>query len=311
MRAGVVGCESCLNFDGIGRGIGYSDGWVTLQITFLYNVVRCSNIAIDVTVRPAPNQPKDPFDKICCVVVIESKCQFDTEQEIDTMWIGFVVGLSSAFLLGSSRAFLVQPLKTTKLDITSSSTILFFRARDEKALSAQWFGNTKHPIKSISEIPKAKKHTLVLEGQSFEKKRGETVQHVLVKAVLKKLFEDEYGTMHIEHDTGDPDYTPDAVALNKDGEPVFWGESGRISVRKAVNLCERYPNTHIVHCRWGFPNVDEFAREEERAIRKISRPGRYTFGSLPNDVWKYFDDDGNIHISKDDVEWKEVEFIDR
>jgi len=56
----------------------------------------------------------------------------------------------------------------------------------------------------------------------------------------------------IEEDIGDV-YLPDVVAFDslskeRDADDViFWGESGRVSSSKAVDLAERFPHTHIVH----------------------------------------------------------------
>ena len=199
----------------------------------------------------------------------------------------------------------------------------------------RWFGNTKHKITDWSEIPKSKRTTLTLRdaqdddaAMEFRKHRGETLQHVLVMAVLWKLFRPEYPHMRIDTDIGDDDsYIPDVVATktkinNNTDNPsqatttivdkdavVFWGESGRMSVTKACALCRRYPNAHIVQCRWGM-TIDQYGRDTIRAVQQqqelINRPGRFTLASIRHDVWHYIDAHGNINISKDDLEWKEV-----
>jgi hypothetical protein len=149
--------------------------------------------------------------------------------------------------------------------------------------------------------------------QSFQKKRGESIQHVLTKAILWKLHREEYSNIQIERDIQDPDgYLPDCVALgDRTGVPVFWGESGRVSVTKAVDLARRYPHTHICQLRWSM-ELEDFAKDTIAAIYAkdddivTSRTAKYEFGSLPNDVWKFFDSDGNILVTRQDLSWMEL-----
>ena len=136
------------------------------------------------------------------------------------------------------------------------------------------------------------------------------------------LFLDEYPNLEIEYDIGDPNYLPDVVntPTAAGGDPLFWGEAGRVKVHKAVDLLRRYPNTLIVHCRWGM-DIDEFSKPLENYLQEQfdlgllldldglqNRTANFTFCSLPLDVWRFIDEDTmTIHITKDDLEWKELE----
>lgn len=211
--------------------------------------------------------------------------------------------------------------------------------------SSRWVGNFKPPIQKLSEIGKAKKHaihvTVQNETKVLLKKKYESIQHVLVKAVLWKLFYDEYEHLDIEKDIGDPNYLPDVIALDmsiiddqdtsiddcnsdnavrthqrqqQQSSPLFWGESGRMTLEKARELCQRYPTTHIVWMRWGIP-MQEFAKLAAPALAPVTanRQGRFTLAALPNkNVWELFDynpinEECRVLVGKGDVEWFEMD----
>jgi hypothetical protein len=197
---------------------------------------------------------------------------------------------------------------------------------NDRTSSRRWNGNYKHGSKKLSDVSKAKKLKLDLVANGVtkrvEKKRQETLQHVLTKAVIWKLFMTEYPNLEIEHDIGDPNYLPDVVNINQSPEnesqmPLFWGESGRMKVHKAIDLMQRYPDANIVHCRWGIdietfsqPLLDHLQEKYDSGELDLSnRKGKFTFGSLPLDVWRFVDEEtGAIHVEKEDLEWKELEF---
>jgi hypothetical protein len=183
-------------------------------------------------------------------------------------------------------------------------------ARD--VTTRRWNGNSKPRTERLQDIPTAKKHTLVLtsaqgDTKTFAKKRGETLQHVLTKAILWSLYQDMHPGILIEHQLQGSDYLPDCVCLDEENRVLFWGESGRMSVQKAVDLAERYPDTHLVHLRWAVP-VEEFAPEIIRNIkaREILRSGKFEFASIPNDVWRFVDENNKIKIDRNDLKWMEL-----
>ena len=200
-----------------------------------------------------------------------------------------------------------ESLATLSTPSQSSSTSVSDTSRPKR-----WYGNFKTKITDLSKIPKAKILNLTVKDGpdasiKIRKNRGEMLQHVLVMAVLWKLFRKTYPNMEIEVDVGDRLYTPDVVARNDRGEIIFWGESGRMKPKKAADLARRYPKAHIVHCRHGM-DIDDFSKDIYNAIRNEPREGRFTFASIPFDVWRFFDDDLNVNVTMDDLVWKEVEW---
>ena len=194
-----------------------------------------------------------------------------------------------------------------------------------------------HPWSTISKAKKVKL-TLSVNGDSkiLVKNRWESIQHVLCKAILWKLFSNEYPNIQIEYDIGDPNYLPDVVSVQEKDHLVisnnnstnencnetsmsllFWGESGRMRIHKAIDLLQRYPDTHIVHCRWGM-DIDQFRLPLLEALEEVTEDGErrydipsrsqpFTFASLPFDLWRFIDaETGDIHITNEDVKWQDL-----
>jgi len=200
---------------------------------------------------------------------------------------------------------------------TATKTSSLFQQRQAR----RWNGNYKHVSKKLSDVPKSKKLSLKLTAngvtKTLEKKRMETLQHVLTKACVWKMFCEDYPNLEIEKDIGDPDYLPDVVGTtttNNHTKISFWGESGRMKVHKALDLMRRYPEAHIVHCRWSI-EIESFMgpfieyletelQDEDTSWWK----GKFSFASLPLEVWEFIDEEtGTILIERGDIEWKELD----
>ena len=51
------------------------------------------------------------------------------------------------------------------------------------------------------------------------------------------------------------------------------------------------------------------AKFESGELDLSKRSGRFTFCSLPHDVWRFIDDEtGVISVEKEDLKWKELSF---
>ncbi len=202
--------------------------------------------------------------------------------------------------------------------IVTGRTSLFQQRRQAR----RWNGNYKHASKKLSDVPKSKKLMIKLTAngatKTLEKKRMETLQHVLTKAMIWKMFMDEHPNLEIEMDIGDPDYLPDVIGMtttaSNQTEVSFWGESGRMKVHKALDLMRRYPNAHIVHCRWGIsidsymgPFIEYLETELENEDTSWWK-GCFSFASLPLEVWEFIEEDtGTIQIERKDLEWKHLD----
>lgn len=140
------------------------------------------------------------------------------------------------------------------------------------------------------------------------KKRGESIEHVLMKAALWALYLPEYHEMQVEVPIGDT-FKPDLVQLAPPPgglaygaeEPIFWGEAGKVSRQKWAPLLRRFPDTHVALARW-----DERLGPTEALVRTAlgSRPRRAPVDlvSLPPDAARYVSADGSAGLAGADVE---------
>ncbi|MFW6215548.1 MAG: hypothetical protein ACOC45_06335, partial [Alkalispirochaetaceae bacterium] len=95
-----------------------------------------------------------------------------------------------------------------------------------------------------------RKITLTIAGRKVVliKKRQESLDHVLGKAILLELYAPRFPDTKIE--VGLPDrYKPDLLALDESGEPRFWGEVGQVKKKKVEQLLRRYPGTCFAFAR--------------------------------------------------------------
>ena len=153
-----------------------------------------------------------------------------------------------------------------------------------------------------SDLVLRRKLTLRAEGQKvvFVKKRQEGIEHVLMKAFVWALYLPAYPDLAVEIPVGDR-YKPDVVGLDARGEPVFWGEAGKVSPDKIDSLLRRYPNTHFAVAKWAAP-LDPFVDLVEEALDGRRR-APFDLLRLPPDAGERFiADDGTITLGFDDVE---------
>ena len=96
-----------------------------------------------------------------------------------------------------------------------------------------------------------RKWTMRAHGKQvvFIKKPYESDIHVLTKAFIWALFLPDYPHLVVEIQAGGR-YKPDLVQFGENGEPVFWGEAGQVSLKKMQDLVKRYRNTHLVFAKW-------------------------------------------------------------
>lgn len=147
-----------------------------------------------------------------------------------------------------------------------------------------------------------RKVTLRAHGRQvvFVKRPVESAEHVLMKAFLWALYLPDYPDLSVETPLGDR-YKPDVVSLGADGQPLFWGESGRVSREKIASLARRYRGTHFAIAKWAMRlgPYEEIVRE---AVEGLTRTAPFDLLSVPSDAAERFiHEDGTIHISHDDL----------
>ncbi|MEL6617079.1 MAG: hypothetical protein AAFQ43_15155 [Bacteroidota bacterium] len=141
------------------------------------------------------------------------------------------------------------------------------------------------------------------------KKRGESIEHVLMKAVLWALYLPEYPEMAVEVSIGDA-YKPDLVQLAPppgglaygEPEPVFWGEAGKVSEKKWRSLLRRFPDTHFAVAKWGSPAALRPHTEILcRVLGSRQRPAPLDLLAVPSDASSFVAPDGTLAVTWDDV----------
>lgn len=135
----------------------------------------------------------------------------------------------------------------------------------------------------------------------FVKRQQEGIEHVLLKAFVWALYLPAYPDLTVEIPIGDR-YKPDVVQLDARGEPVFWGEAGKVGAGKIASLLRRYPNTHFAVAKWAIP-LAPFEAIVRDALG--DRPRRAPFDLLrlpPDSSERFIAADGTVRVSFDDVE---------
>jgi len=133
----------------------------------------------------------------------------------------------------------------------------------------------------------------------FAKKPNEHAAHVLMKALTWALYSFEYPAMKVEVPIGSR-YKPDLVQLDSRGAPQFWGESGRVGIRKMQRLVRHYRATHFAFAKW-----DMDLLPLRRIMEKCLPAGRHAavdLLSFPADsAERFIDDSGRIEVHLEDV----------
>lgn len=152
-----------------------------------------------------------------------------------------------------------------------------------------------------------RKLTLRAHGEKvvFVKNPRERLEHVLMKAFIWALHLPAYPRLAVEVPIGDR-YKPDVVQLDALGEPVFWGEAGKVGADKVASLVRRFPDTHFAVAKWATP-LAPFADLVRDALDgpNGTRPRRAPFDlfQFPDDsAARFIREDGTVAIDFDDVE---------
>jgi hypothetical protein len=134
----------------------------------------------------------------------------------------------------------------------------------------------------------------------FIKKSFESEIHVLTKAFLWALFLPDYPDLLVEIQVGDR-FKPDLVQLDDDGKPMFWGEAGRVSLKKMRALVHRFRSTHLVFAKWNM-NIEPFHAVIKKEIGSTRRMAPVDLISIPAGSDEHFiGRDGTIQIAFKDV----------
>ena len=115
------------------------------------------------------------------------------------------------------------------------------------------------------------------------KRRGESYEHVLMKALGYAMFVGEFPELEIERRVG-LRYKPDLVARGGDGQFLFWGECGATGVRKTAWLLKhaRVERLALFKIGRGVAQLAEALRAE--IPPRYRPPGRLSLINFAEDV---------------------------
>lgn len=113
-------------------------------------------------------------------------------------------------------------------------------------------------------------------------RRGESFEHVLMKALCFGLYADRFPDLEVERNLGGR-YTPDLVSVDAEGRPRFWGECGSVSMRKVVWLAKHSGAGELAFVK--IAGGTGFATEVRDAVEERYRPpGRLAVYGFREDV---------------------------
>ncbi|MGB3542686.1 hypothetical protein [Rubrivirga sp.] len=138
------------------------------------------------------------------------------------------------------------------------------------------------------------------------KNRGESREHVLMKAALWVLYRPHFPDLRVEVRIGDA-FKPDLVALAPppgglaygDLEPTFWGEAGKVTPKKWASLLRRFPDTHFVWARWN-ERLQPHAATLQRALGSRPRRAALEVVRIPPSVLVGLEADGTLDVRFED-----------
>lgn len=137
---------------------------------------------------------------------------------------------------------------------------------------------------------------------------GERLVHPLMKAYLWALYLPDYPSASIEIRIGDK-YKPDVIAFASqpavyevNPQPLFWGEAGRTGKDKIYSIVKRFPDTHFAMSKWD-ARLDPYVDLVSEALKDVTRNAPFDIISFPEATKQCVDNDGNITIGFEDIDW--------
>lgn len=142
---------------------------------------------------------------------------------------------------------------------------------------------------------------------TFVKVRGESMQHVLLKAMTWALLLPAHPTAVCEIDIGHR-YRPDVVALDSTGElPLCWGECGAVTTTKLSDLASAFPDTHFAVSKWAHSDLSGYAQQLRSELALPARAAPFELFSFPDDAaYRFVSPEGEIQIERGDVQVVEI-----
>lgn len=129
--------------------------------------------------------------------------------------------------------------------------------------------------------------------------RGESFEHVLMKALGYAMHADEFPGLEVERSVG-LRYKPDIIAIGADGAFDFWGECGLTTIRKTVWLAKHSGARRMTLFKIAY-GAEQLAEQLRAVIEpKYREPGRMR---IVNFVREIKDLTASRQIAKVSADW--------
>ena len=113
--------------------------------------------------------------------------------------------------------------------------------------------------------------------------RGESYEHVLMKALGYAMHIQEFPSLEVERGVG-LRYKPDLIAFASDGSFDFWGECGLITIRKAVWVAKHSGAKRLTIFKIGH-DLDQLTNQLRQEIEpKYRESGRLRIVNFVRDI---------------------------
>jgi len=113
--------------------------------------------------------------------------------------------------------------------------------------------------------------------------RGESYDHVLMKALGYAMNIEEFPSLEVERGVG-LRYKPDLIAMAPDGSFDFWGECGLITIRKAIWLAKHSGAKRLTLFKIDH-GLGQLTNQLRREIEpKYREPGRLRIVNFVSDI---------------------------
>lgn len=139
---------------------------------------------------------------------------------------------------------------------------------------------------------------------ALDKNPGESVEHLVLKALVWALLLPTHADAEVERDLG-MRYRPDVVALDDaSGMPLWWGECGSVKPRKLRELATSFPETKFSVAKWGRSDLRGYAANLRTELAlPAERRAPFELLNFPSTaIDDFLSDDGEITVSYDDVQ---------
>ena len=148
-----------------------------------------------------------------------------------------------------------------------------------------------------------RKMSFKIEDERFVliKKKQEREEHVLMKIFTTALYYRHFPDLKIEVRLPDErKYKPDILSVDAHGQPLFWGECGKVGVDKLEHLFKRYRRCHFAIAKWSL-SLESWRELIAELLEDCTREAPVDLIGFPDKARHCMDPNGDVRITFEDV----------